>query len=422
MDLYICRAGVVEGPHSIAKVQEMLQQGRVTPYDLGAHAGVDDWSPLCQLLSLPAGPPDHPAGPPDHPAGPPPLPAAPEARYLDEPFLVKGGILPGTEGKSVRQIIDEIPSGGRFVMFQYVFSLIILTFRRNSPICYLAPGRSGAGAAFGWSLIPLCCGWWGIPWGIIHTIGALWRNSAGGVDVTEPILAQLIGPQQADALIQRRPKQPSGVLWGLRALFFSPLVVVPLLIVMMAASGSRHAKARATQPGYARFSQANSFMNGTAASGSQGNTPAANEAARSFATFMRSFRAEAITGNQPSSTTTRHDDMLTWCEVHGDRCLFIVKVPDLRHFDAGSKTALGDAAWFAAHLCATKLGLANNANLAVAVRGSLVYDRLITGRHMADIHADSPDLETRLRESIQQTKTGGPFEDQLIPYFANPTR
>ena len=421
MDLYVCRAGVVEGPHSIAKIQEMLQQGVVTPYDLGAHVGADDWSPLSQLVSLPAGPPSHPGGPPPL-SMPPPLPAEPDTRYLDEPFLVKGGIMPGTEGKSVRQIIDEIPSGGRFVMFQYVFSLIILTFRRNSPICYLAPGRSGAGAAFGWSLIPLCFGWWGIPWGIIHTIAALWRNSSGGVDVTEPILAQLIGPQQADALIHRRPKHPSGALWGLRALLLSPLVVFPLFIVMMATSDSRHAKEQATKPGYAQFSQAKSFMTGSTSSGSQGNTPAAREAARSFATLMQRFRTEAITENKPSKTTTRHDDIITWCEVHGDRCLFIVKVPDLRHFDAGAKTALGEAAWFAAQICAAKLGLANNANLAVAVRGSLLYDRMITGRHMADILPDSSDLENRLRKSIQQTKTGGSFEDELIPYFANPIR
>jgi len=394
----------------------MLQQGLLTPNDLGAHAGADDWNPLSQLLSLPTGSPVQPGGPPPL-RTPPPLPTEPDPCFLDQPFLAGGKIMAGTDGRTVRQIIDEVPSGGRFVMYQYVFSLIILTFRRNSPIRYLPPGRSGAGAALAWSLIPLSVGWWGFPWGIVFTIAALWRNSGGGVDVTEPILAQLIGPQQADALIKHRPKHPTGALWGLRALFLSPLVVIPLLIALATASNSRHAKERAAQPGYAQLTRAEHFLATSAGIDSQGNTRAASEAARSFSTLMQRFRNEAITDSKPSKTTTRHNDFLTWCEAHGDHCLFIVKVPDLRHFDAGAKTALGEAAWFAAQICASKPDLPNHAELAVAVRGTLLYDRLIIGRHMTDLEPDSPDVETRLRKSIQQTKTGGSFEDELIRYF-----
>lgn len=241
MELYVCRSGAIEGPHPTETVQAMLQQGLLTPADLGAPVGASDWCPLSQLVACPAAR-AAPAG------GPPPLRAAPDTRYLDQQFRISGKVLAGTEGKSVRRIIDEVAAGGRLVVFRYVYSVVILTFRRNSPIIYIAPGCSGAGTALTWSLIPLCFGWWGFPWGIVFTIAALWRNTSGGIDVTEPILAQLTSPAQADAIIRRRPKHPTGALWGLRALMVSPLVLLALLIVLLAASDSSAEKAPSKHP------------------------------------------------------------------------------------------------------------------------------------------------------------------------------
>ncbi|MEI6176741.1 MAG: hypothetical protein WCS43_07610 [Verrucomicrobiota bacterium] len=405
MELYISRAGSVEGPLPIEKVRKMLQQGQLSPTDLGAPVGATDWSPLSELLGI--------SSTPMTGAGtPPPIPAEPDMSHLDQQFLMDGKIISGTHGKSVRQILDEVASGGRFVVFQYVFSLIIMSFRRNSPIMYLAPGQSGTGAAFGWSLIPLCFGWWGIPWGIIYSIGALWRNSAGGVDITEPIMAQLVGPQVADAMIRNRPKHKTGALWGLRALFLSPLVLFPLMIMMAVNAGSRNEQARAKQPGYTPFKQAERFVGRWEGVEGRGNTPKATEAAVNFSKVLEGYRALAISENKTKKTQKDKDHFITWCEVQGDRCLFIVHVPDLRRFKDDAKTAIAEGAWFAAQVSSEKIGLPANTKLAVAVRGDILYDRFITGSCIVD-----SDSEESLKKSISTTKKGSSVDEDLMRYF-----
>jgi hypothetical protein len=92
------------------------------------------------------------------------------------------------EGLSIDQIRDLVDQGGRFVIYKYVISILIMTFQRQSDIIFLRPGESGVKHHIGFTLCSLFLGWWGIPWGIIYTIGALYTNMTGGKDVTFEIM------------------------------------------------------------------------------------------------------------------------------------------------------------------------------------------------------------------------------------------
>jgi hypothetical protein len=97
----------------------------------------------------------------------------------------------GIEGLSGTQIQLELQQGARFVMYQYCISVVILSFKRFSSIHFIRPGESAVGKGLGWSLLALVLGWWGIPWGPIWTIQALWVNFSGGRDVTNEVLAAM---------------------------------------------------------------------------------------------------------------------------------------------------------------------------------------------------------------------------------------
>ena len=84
---------------------------------------------------------------------------------------------------------QEISSGGRFVSYQYVISILIMTFRRNSDIYFIRAEESRITRGLIFSLISLLLGWWGIPWGFIYTPMVLWTNFSGGKDVTAEVLA-----------------------------------------------------------------------------------------------------------------------------------------------------------------------------------------------------------------------------------------
>lgn len=86
---------------------------------------------------------------------------------------------------------QEINAGGRFVMYQYVISLLVITFRRNSNIYFIRADESRITKGLVFSLLSLFLGWWGIPWGIIYTPAALFNNFSGGKDVTAEVLVMM---------------------------------------------------------------------------------------------------------------------------------------------------------------------------------------------------------------------------------------
>lgn len=97
----------------------------------------------------------------------------------------------GIEGMTGDELQAELRQGGKFVVFQYCISIIILTFKRPSNIYFVKAGESDVGKGLVFSIISLLFGWWGIPWGPIYTVQALVTNFRGGKDVTQDVLASL---------------------------------------------------------------------------------------------------------------------------------------------------------------------------------------------------------------------------------------
>lgn len=110
----------------------------------------------------------------------------------------------GVEGMTKDVLARELQRGGKFVAYQYVFSVLVATFRRTSPIYFVAPGESRVSKGLPWTLLTLAVGWWGFPWGFIYTPGAVWKNLSGGMDVTQEVASELLagfaGPSGAAEL------------------------------------------------------------------------------------------------------------------------------------------------------------------------------------------------------------------------------
>jgi hypothetical protein len=95
------------------------------------------------------------------------------------------------EGLSTSDINRELENGAKFVIFQYCISIVVLTFKRSSNIYFLKASESSLKYSYGFTLVSLVMGWWGIPWGPVYTIGSLYTNAAGGKDVTQAVLQSL---------------------------------------------------------------------------------------------------------------------------------------------------------------------------------------------------------------------------------------
>ncbi|GAB4094389.1 hypothetical protein [Flaviaesturariibacter terrae] len=97
----------------------------------------------------------------------------------------------GIGDRTLAELEADIYAGGRFVIYTWAVSVVVMTFKRPSEIYYIPSGKSRLVAGLKYSLISLVFGWWGIPWGPIYTIGAFVCNFGGGKDITQQLLAAM---------------------------------------------------------------------------------------------------------------------------------------------------------------------------------------------------------------------------------------
>ncbi len=97
----------------------------------------------------------------------------------------------GIENMTGPDLANELDRGGRFVIYEYAVSLLVVSFKRGSNIHFIRGGKSRVPAGLGCCAVSLLFGWWGIPWGPIYTIGSFITNLRGGKDVTNEVLALL---------------------------------------------------------------------------------------------------------------------------------------------------------------------------------------------------------------------------------------
>ena len=97
----------------------------------------------------------------------------------------------GIEHLSPEQLQAELQRGAKFVIYQYCVSILIMSFKRNSPIYFIPAQETASKHSFGFTSISLLAGWWGLPWGPIWTWRTVVSNMRGGIDVTKNVMLTL---------------------------------------------------------------------------------------------------------------------------------------------------------------------------------------------------------------------------------------
>lgn len=94
-----------------------------------------------------------------------------------------------TEGLTTSEIKRHLEQGGKFVIYEYCISIIVMSFKQGSDIYFIKAGESGINKGLKFTFLTVLLGWWGIPWGPIYSIGALYTNLRGGKNVTQEVLS-----------------------------------------------------------------------------------------------------------------------------------------------------------------------------------------------------------------------------------------
>lgn len=96
---------------------------------------------------------------------------------------------------TIEDLESDIAKGGKFVIFTYTISILIMTFKRPSDLYYIKSDEKTIADGWQYFLLSLLLGWWGIPWGPIYTIQSLWY-AITGKDVTEEVKYEIMQHMQ----------------------------------------------------------------------------------------------------------------------------------------------------------------------------------------------------------------------------------
>ncbi len=75
----------------------------------------------------------------------------------------------GMDGLAPEQVRQEVERGAKFVLFPYCVSVLVMTFRRPSPVSFMRAGESAVVTGLPWTVLTVVAGWWGFLWGLIWT-------------------------------------------------------------------------------------------------------------------------------------------------------------------------------------------------------------------------------------------------------------
>ncbi|MBX9626797.1 MAG: hypothetical protein K2X82_23555 [Gemmataceae bacterium] len=92
------------------------------------------------------------------------------------------------------EVARRLRAGWRCVRFLSCASFLLATVTRRSGIHLAQTWQSRVFLGLGYSAASLALGPWGVPWGPVETLRAIWTNLTGGVDVTAEVLAHLEAP------------------------------------------------------------------------------------------------------------------------------------------------------------------------------------------------------------------------------------
>jgi hypothetical protein len=94
----------------------------------------------------------------------------------------------GIESMTVAELSQEVARGGKFVIYQYAISVVILSFKQGTDVYFVRSTENALVKGLPYTLLTLVAGWWGIPFGPIFSVMALFNNLKGGKDVTKEVM------------------------------------------------------------------------------------------------------------------------------------------------------------------------------------------------------------------------------------------
>jgi hypothetical protein len=166
------------------------------------------------------------------------------------------------------------------------------------------------------------------------------------------------------------------------------------------------------QAGAEELSQAAKLIVGSSRGVAHGNTPEARALAEEVSRGMKVVRMTMFEGGNPDSIDMQlltKGDFLVFCQLNEASCAFLIHVPELRRYTSSAKESIAELAYIASAKALDSAQKSSIRKLAVATRGSMLYDRVLLG----DYSFQSKDPLSH----AQKVADEGVLAPPLYPFF-----
>ncbi len=93
---------------------------------------------------------------------------------------------------TAEEVRSRLEQGWKAVRFEYCFSFLLATVRRQSRIYLTENWQERYIRGMGYNVLTLLLGPWGAPWGLVWTARTFWTNLTGGVDAAAEALEESV--------------------------------------------------------------------------------------------------------------------------------------------------------------------------------------------------------------------------------------
>ncbi len=151
------------------------------------------------------------------------------------------------------------------------------------------------------------------------------------------------------------------------------------------------------EPGAEELFQAAKLIVGSSRGFTHGNTPEAQALAERLSREMKVIRETEFHGGNTNSIDVKmmtKGEFLVFCQLNEDSCAFLIHVPELKHYTGPAKEAIASLAYATAAKVLDAAQLKRIQRLAIATRGSILYDRILIGAYRFD--SENPQAEAQV--------------------------
>jgi len=166
-------------------------------------------------------------------------------------------------------------------------------------------------------------------------------------------------------------------------------------------------------PGEAAFREANRQITLNKGTVAFGNNAEATALAAEYSKSLKVLREGLFTKGKENALSIAQGEMLTYCHLNPDTCVFLVHVPELRRFTSQAKDSMTELAWMNAQSVLKAKAASPPGKLGVGVRGAALYESVTLGRFVPDPKPGN--------DGVRERAKGMSGVPTLYPFFASPS-